>query len=229
MSLSPVNHRPRRHRIAVVDDHPLVREMLLNLIGRRADLEVCGEAEDAASAMTVMARGRPDVVIVDLSLKSVSGLELIKDIRAQHPAVRILVLSMHEDPSYAERALRAGARGYVMKRESTGQIIEAIYAVLRGEIYASRKLMAGLTERMVGEAAGSSTSRLPPDLLSDRELEVFRLLGTGLETRQVAEQMKLSIKTVQCYSARIKEKLGVNNASQLMREAVQWACAEKPA
>jgi DNA-binding NarL/FixJ family response regulator len=167
-----------------------------------------------------MAGTLPHVVIVDLSLKGGSGLDLIKDLRVQHPSVRILVLAMHEDASYAERALRAGARGYVMKRESTGQIIDAIYEVLRGKIYASHNLLARLAERIVDDSSRKSAP--VADLLSDRELEVFRLLGSGLETRKVAERMKLSIKTVQCYAARVKEKLDLDNASELMREAVKW-------
>lgn len=215
----------QRHRVFVVDDHPLVREWLVNLIKRRPDLEVCGEAEDAAMALSSIAATRPGVAIVDLSLTCGSGLELIKDLKTQYPAVRVLVLSMHEDTDYAERALRAGARGYVMKREATGRIIEAIYQVLRGEIYASEKLLARLAESIVGGSSGESGS--PADLLSDRELEVFRLLGAGLETRQVAERMKLSIKTVQCYASRIKEKLNLDNASKLMREAVKWVETKK--
>jgi DNA-binding NarL/FixJ family response regulator len=216
---------PQRHRVFVVDDHPLVREWLVNLIKRRANLEVCGQAEDAATALASIASTLPHVVIVDLSLKGGSGLDLIKDLRVQHPAVRILVLTMHEDASYAERAFRAGARGYVMKREATGRIIEAIYQVLRGEIYASEKLLARLAESIVDGSSGKSGSA--SDLLSNRELEVFRLLGAGLETRQVAERMKLSIKTIQCYAARVKEKLRLDNASELMREAVKWVEAEK--
>ncbi len=223
-SLTP-KKSSQRHRVFVVDDHPLVREWLVSLIRRRPDLEVCGQAEDAATALSSIAATRPGVAIVDLSLKGGSGLELIKDLRAQHPAVRILVLSMHEDASYAERALRAGARGYVMKREATGQIIEAIYQVLSGKVYANEKLLARLAESIIEGSPGKSGS--PADLLSDRELEVFRLLGGGLETRQVAERMKLSIKTVQCYAARIKEKLHLDNASKLMREAVRWVEAEQ--
>jgi DNA-binding NarL/FixJ family response regulator len=225
MNSAPAKKTPRPYRVFVVDDHPLVREWLVSLIGRRPDLEVCGQAEDTVTALSSIAATRPGVVIVDLSLKGGSGLELIKDLRVQHPAVRILVLSMHEDTSYAERALRAGARGYVMKREATGRIIEAIYEVLRGKIYASDKLLARLAESIAdGSSAGSGS---PADVLSDRELEVFRLLGGGLETRQVAGQMKLSIKTVQCYAARIKEKLHLDNASKLMREAVRWVETEK--
>jgi DNA-binding NarL/FixJ family response regulator len=220
----PVSQK-KSQRVFVVDDHPLVREWLINLIKRRPDLEVCGQAEDAATALASMASTLPHLVIVDLSLKGGSGLDLIKDLRVQHPSVRILVLSMHEDASYAERALRAGARGYVMKRESTGQIIDAIYEVLRGKIYASHNLLARLAERMVDDASGKSAP--VADLLSDRELEVFRLLGGGLETRQVAERMKLSIKTVQCYAARVKEKLDLDNASELMREAVKWVETER--
>jgi DNA-binding NarL/FixJ family response regulator len=225
MNPSASSKNSQRHRVFVIDDHPLVREWLVNLIKRRPDLEVCGEAEDSATALASIAAARPGVAIVDLSLKGGSGLDLIKNLRVQQPLVQILVLSMHEDASYAERAFRAGARGYVMKRESTGQIIDAIYEVLRGKIYASPNLLARLAERLVDDSSGKSEP--VADLLSNRELEVFRLLGGGLETRQVAERMKLSIKTVQCYAARVKEKLCLDNASELMREAVKWVEAER--
>jgi DNA-binding NarL/FixJ family response regulator len=215
----------RRHRVFIVDDHPLVRESLTILIQRRPDLEVCGEAEDAGTALPSILRRLPDVAIVDLTLKGTSGLDLIKELRARHASIRILVLSMHEGAEYAERAFRAGARGYVMKRESTGQVIDAIYEVLRGNVYVSQKLVTGLGERAVDRASGRRLS--VAELLSDRELEVFRLLGAGVETRQIAERMKLSMKTVQCYAARVKEKLNLDNATELMREAVRWTDVEK--
>jgi DNA-binding NarL/FixJ family response regulator len=220
MNSSSSKGSPQRSRVFVVDDHPLVREWLVSLINRQPDLEVCGQAEGARAALSLIADQRPQVVIVDLSLKEGSGLDVIKDIRAQHPSIQILVLSMHEEPYYAERAFRAGARGYITKRESTGRIVEGIHQVLGGKVYASNELLGQLAERLAGGALGKSES--PADLLSDRELEVFQLLGRGLETKEIARQMSLNIKTVQAYAARIKDKLHLDNVSELMREAVKW-------
>ncbi len=206
-------------RIFIVDDHPLVREWLANLLRQQPDLVVCGEAEDAAKALAAMTKEAPDVAIVDLSLKTGSGLDLIKDLRVIHPDVAVIVLSMHEEIFYAERALRAGARGYVMKRESTGQIIDAIRQVRAGRIYANPDVLGRLAERLVGR---SSAARGTVEGLSDRELEVFRRLGRGETTRQVASELHVSIKTVQAYCSRIKEKLGLPSGAQLVRAAVRW-------
>ena len=209
----------RPARIFIVDDHPLVREWLANLLRQQPDLTVCGQAGDAATALAAITKEPPDVAIVDLSLKTGSGLDLIKDLRAMHPAVDIIVLSMHEEIYYAERALRAGARGYVMKRESTGQIIDAIKQVRAGNLYANPEMLGRLAERMVGQ---KPATRDAVEELSDRELEVFRRLGQGESTRQIADELHLSIKTVQAYCSRIKQKLNLPDGAQLVREAVLW-------
>lgn len=207
-------------KIFLVDDHPLVREWLTNLIHQQPDLQVCGEAESPAEALDGIAKANPDVAVVDISLKDGSGLELIKDLRAVRPSVAVVVLSMHSESLYAERALRAGARGYVMKRETAKKVIVAIRQVLDGKLYLSEQLQASFAEKFVG---GDVTSaKLSVDLLSDRELEVFQLLGQGYETRQIADSLHISMKTVQAFCARIKEKLKLASATELLREAVRW-------
>lgn len=209
-----------RARVFIVDDHPLVREWLANLLRRESDLEVCGQAEDAAGALAAMAPQPPDVAIVDLSLKGDSGLDLIKDIRVRFPATAIIVLSMYEEVYYAERALRAGASGYVTKRESTVRIVEGIRQVREGRVYASPETMARLAERMVGRAPPPAQGAIAS--LSDREIEVFQRLGQGHSTRRIATDLKVSMKTVQAYSARIKQKLGLASGTELTHEAVRW-------
>lgn len=211
-------------RVFLVDDHPLVREWLANLIHQQADLVVCGEAEDAPQALSGIGAMAPQVVIIDISLRSSSGLDLIKNIKTSFPKVAILVLSMHDEQLYAERVLRAGARGYLMKRETTGKIIAGIRQVLAGKLYVSETLAAVFAERFVDGRPPAGGSMV--EQLSDRELEVFQLLGQGYETRRVAESLKVSMKTVQVYCARIKEKLRLANAAELLREAVRWH--EKP-
>jgi len=209
-----------RTRVFVVDDHPLVREWLSSLINHQGDLTVCGEAGGAGAALSELAAAHPDVVIVDLTLGGRSGLELIKDIRTSHPHAAILVLSMHDEDLYAERALRAGARGYIMKSEATKNVILAIRTVQQGRIYVSERIASALAEKLVaGLPAGSES---PVARLSDRELEVFQLLGEGRATRQIAERLHLSAKTVQAYCARIKEKLGLRTGTELLREAMRW-------
>lgn len=211
---------PPKKEVFLVDDHPLVREWLSNLIARDHDLSVAGQAEDAASALEAIGLKPPDVVIVDLSLKAGTGLDLIREITRRHPSVAVVVLTMHDEALYAERALRAGARGYVMKQESTGKIIEAIRRILEGGSFWSARA-AQLLE--IRSAAGRPRAGLADvSLLSDRELEVFELLGAGRETREIAEHLQISFKTVQAYSARIKEKLGLDNATELLREAIRW-------
>lgn len=211
---------PRRSRIFIVDDHPLVREWLGSLIARESDLEVCGQADDAASTLSLMGTANPDIAIVDLSLNRSSGLELIKDIRLQHPATKILVLSMHEEISFPERAFRAGARGYILKRQSGSCVVEAIRTVLSGQFYASQALAAELAGRLAGAAERTSDS--PEEVLSDRELEVLQLRGAGRTSKAIAEQLHVSVKTIESYEARIKQKLGLQNASELVREGVRW-------
>ncbi len=210
---------PPRKRIFLIDDHPLVREWLGNLIAQQDDLTVAGEADDAPEALARIASTRPDVAVVDLSLAKGSGLELIKDLRAICPEVAVLVLSMHEESTYVERALRAGAMGFVIKRETTRNIISAIRSVLEGKVFLSDQFAQEVARRIVAAPAGFTS---PVETLSDRELEVFEKIGSGLDTKRVASDLHLSLKTVQAYCARIKEKLRLNNAQELLREAVLW-------
>ncbi len=210
----------RKHRIFLVDDHPLVREGLTNLINEQNDLIVCGEAEDSAGAMTEIPKTRPDVVLVDISLKNESGLELVKNLESQFPLVALIVLSMHDEALYAERALRAGARGYVMKRESTKSVLASIRRVLEGGVYVSERVVNSMARRFSSSPKGAESS--PVERLSDRELEIFRLLGQGRTTAQIAEDLHLSLKTVQAYCARAKEKFGVSSLGELLRAAIRW-------
>jgi DNA-binding NarL/FixJ family response regulator len=213
-----VNAQPSK--VFLVDDHPLVREWLTNLIEQQDDLVVCGEAESAKSAMEGIVKTEPDVAIVDISLNDGAGLDVVKNIRASRPGTAVIVLSMHDERLYAERAFRAGARGYIMKRESTGNIVAAIHEVLSGKIHVSQQMSASLSKKI--SEGKMSPSRSPIEQLSDRELEVFQFLGQGLETRRIAQILGVSIKTVQAYCARIKEKLDLANATELLREAVRW-------
>ena len=208
-----------KKRIFLVDDHPLVREWLTNLIHQQPDLAVCGETESAPAALTSIAAAQPDLVIADINLKNSSGVELIKDLKKLHPNVPVLMLSMYEESLYAERVFRAGARGYVHKRETAHKMIEAIRRVLDGKMYVSEKT----AEILAGQSMKGRTASKPTvELLSDRELEVFDKLGQGIGTRQIAEDFHVSVKTIQAYCARIKEKLNLSSATQLLREAVRW-------
>jgi len=209
-----------RARVFLVDDHPLVREWLASMIALELDLEICGQAEEAVAALAMLPLSRADIVVLDLTLPRGSGLELIKDLRIQFPALRLLVLTTHDDAAIAERAFRAGAHGFAVKGESGEKIIEAIRTVLAGKFYASPSLTAQLTGRMFGGTARGGGS--PDELLSDREMEVFRLRGQGFQAKEIADRLHVSVKTVGSYEARIKEKLGLENASELMREAVLW-------
>ena len=210
----------RKHRIFLVDDHPLVREGLTNLINGQNDLIVCGEAEDSAGAISGIEKTRPDVVLVDISLKNESGLELVKNLESQFPLVALIVLSMHDEALYAERALRAGARGYVMKRESTKSVLASIRRVLEGGVYVSERVVNSMARRFSSSSKGAESS--PVERLSDRELEIFRLLGQGRTTAQIADDLHLSLKTVQAYCARAKEKFGVSSLGELLRAAIRW-------
>jgi DNA-binding NarL/FixJ family response regulator len=211
-----------RHRrtVFLVDDHPLVREWLTNLIHQQPDLAVCGEADGGPEALRAILTFKPDVAIVDISLKDSSGIELIKDLKQSCPGVAVLVLSMHEETHYAERALRAGARGYVMKRETTRKVVAAIRQVLEGKLSVSDSIAAAMAAQFV--AGKTLAAQSPVESLSDRELEVFEFLGQGRGTRQIAETLRVSVKTVQAYCARIKEKLNLASATELLREAVRW-------
>lgn len=207
-------------RIVIVDDHPMVRERLAEIINREADMMVCGEAEDRANALEVIGRESPGLAIVDLTLRRSNGLDLIKDLRAMYPDVRILVVSMQEENLYAERVIRAGAHGYITKQEATRKILEAIRQVLDGKVFLSDALSAELLSRMVGKPKATPGSSF--ELLTDRELQVFDLVGQGFGTRQIAEQLGLDVKTVETYRARIKDKLELKDASELLRKAIAW-------
>ena len=211
---------PRKSRIFLIDDHPLVREGLANLINSQRDLIVCGEAEDSAGAITGIAKTRPDIALVDISLKNESGLELVKNLESQFPLVALIVLSMHDEALYAERALRSGARGYVMKRESSKSVLASIRRVLEGGVYVSERVVNSMARRF--SASPKKVESSPVERLSDRELEIFRLLGQGRTTTQIAEDLHLSLKTVQAYCARAKEKFGVSSLGELLRAAIRW-------
>ena len=207
-------------KILLVDDHPLVREWLTNLLKQQPDFQVCGESGDAPEALQLIGQTQPDIAIVDISLASGSGIDLIKDIKSTHANVAVMVLSMHDELLYAERALRAGAGGYIMKSEATQKVIQAIRAVLSGETYVSPRVASLLAQKFVGGKTGKTNFSV--EQLSDRELEVFQLLGRGYSTRQISEHLHVGFKTVQGYSARIKEKLNLANINELMREAIRW-------
>ena len=222
---SKSQHPGVKKRILVVDDHPIVRQGLALMVNREADLVVCGEAEDATGAMLVMASARPDILIVDISLNGPDGLDLLKNIRTTHPTLPVLILSMHDELIYAERALRAGANGYIMKQEATEKVLVAIRRILNGEIYVSDRVANKLLQHYITGTGTLRNSTISD--LSDRELEVFRLIGEGHGTRQIAEELHLSIKTVESYQAHIKEKLSLRSSRELMQHAIQWNLNEK--
>jgi DNA-binding NarL/FixJ family response regulator len=217
-------NRPKQHRIVIVDDHPIVRQGLVQLIDQEDDLHICGQAEDAQQAMQAIHALKPNLVIVDVSLKTGSGIDLIKDIKTQFPSLPVLTLSMHDEALYAERALRAGARGYIMKQEAPEEVVSAIRRVLAGTVYVSPGMAAKMVGRITAGPGEKGTS--PVDRLSDRELEVFRLIGEGYGTREMAEKLYLSVKTIETYRAHIKEKLNLQDANELLRAAIRWANAQ---
>lgn len=206
-------------RLLIVDDHPLLRTGLALTLDDEPDFEVVGQAADAEEALDVVARLAPDVVLVDLSLPGMGGIELIKHLLAILPDVRTIVVSRHDESLYAERAVRAGARGYVSKLEAGDRIVEAVRTVLRGGIYLSDEIK---DKMLFGAAAGRDPMASPLEVLSDRELEVFEMTGRGVETKEVAERLHLSVKTVESYRARIKAKLGLTNSTELITHAVRW-------
>jgi DNA-binding NarL/FixJ family response regulator len=220
MNNKPNEQGTEKHRVFIVDDHPLVREGLSNLINQQDDLMVCGEAEDAAQALAGIGVKKPDLALIDISLKTASGLELVKDLGVHFPNVSLVVLSMHDELLYAERALRAGAKGYVMKRETTKDVLTAIRRVLQGDVYVSERVLNAMARRLGTPRKASAAT--PVEQLSDRELEIFRLLGQGLTTSQIAADLHLSLKTVQAYCARAKEKFGVTSLGELLRAAIRW-------
>lgn len=216
-----VDAASRTTRVLVVDDHPIVRRGLAQLIEDQPDFEVCGEADSAAAVLELMRTSRPDVAIVDLSLSDTGGVGLIRDMRNWHPQLAVLVLSMHDEVLHAERSLRAGASGYIMKHQATERIIDAIRQVLRGEIYLSERMKERLLHRLVGDR-DDTQSDSPLASLTDRELEVFQLLGRGLSTREVANRLCLSIKTIETHRDHIKSKLSLESGRELVRFATSW-------
>jgi DNA-binding NarL/FixJ family response regulator len=216
----------RKSTVFIVDDQPLVREWFAGVINRQSDLQICGEAAGSFEALELINDLRPDVVVVEIALGGGSGIQLIRDLRSTAPDVAVIVHSMHDESLYAERAFRAGARGYVMKREATKNVLEAIRCVLDGRPYISERTISVMADRLVEGQVPESGSRV--DLLSNRELEVFQLLGCGRTSRQIAEQMRISFRTVQTFCARLKVKLKVKDATELLLEAIRWQDGQHP-
>ena len=215
-----INPATNKKKILVVDDHPVTRRGLAKIIDQEKDLEIIAEAENSAEALSAIKRLKPDLVIADISLKDSSGLELTKTIKKLYPTLPVLIQSMHEETMYSERAFQAGAMGYVMKDAPTEELMTAIRKVLAGQVYTSEKMATRLVNKIIHGKAEPGTS--PIDNLSDRELEVFNLLGKGYGTSQIADKLKLSIKTVETYRMHLKEKLALSNASELRQYAIQW-------
>jgi DNA-binding NarL/FixJ family response regulator len=211
-------------RVFLIDDHPIVRQGLALFIEREADLMVCGQAEGATSALQAIPDLMPDFIVLDISLDGPDGLELLKTLHARYPNLPVLILSMHDELAYAERALRAGANGYIMKQEATEKVLTAIRQILRGDIYLSERLTKRMLQQFVH---GALPPRDPLAKLSDRELEVYRLIGAGHGTRQIADELHVSTKTVESYQAHIKEKLALRNARELVQHAIESSVNDK--
>jgi Response regulator containing a CheY-like receiver domain and an HTH DNA-binding domain len=209
-----------RKRILIVDDHPFMRAGLAQLIDKQPGMMVCGEAGDPAAAMKELEKGKVDLVLTDITMPGRSGIEFIKDLQAMYPKLPILVISMHDEVIYAERVLRAGARGYIMKEAGGENLLAALRRVLEGEVYVSPKMSARFLDNMSGRKPRGSTS--PIEKLTDREFEVFQLIGQGKSTRDIAKQLNLSSKTVDVHRGHIKEKLGLQDVTALVRHAVRW-------
>jgi DNA-binding NarL/FixJ family response regulator len=210
----------KKYRVLLVDDHPIVRQGLALLIDRETDLSVCGEADGAHSAFHAIQTLRPDIVVLDISLNGPDGLEVLKEIRVKTGSLPVLILSMHDESIYAERAMRAGANGYIMKQEATEKVLVAIRRILQGDVYLSDRLTTTMLQQYV--RGGAATKSSPLLNLTDRELEVFRLIGEGHGTRQIADELHLSVKTIESYQAHIKEKLALRNARELVQHAIEW-------
>jgi len=210
----------KKTRVMIVDDHPIMRHGLAQLIDAQSELEVCSWAGTASEALAAMEENEPELALLDISLPDRNGLELLKDFRALYPEVKVLMISMHDESLYAERALRAGARGYIMKEEAADKLIEAIRTVLDGKIYVSGEMSARIIEMFSGSSRGSQAA--PLSRLTDRELEVFEEIGRGKATREVAEMLGISARTVDAHRAHLKKKLGLKDGSELVRYAVRW-------
>jgi DNA-binding NarL/FixJ family response regulator len=222
---SSVAPQVKKKTVFIVDDHPLLRQGLALMINREQDLTVCGEAEEALTAMKEIAAKQPDILIADISLNGPDGLDLLKSLRMLYPNLPVLILSMHDESIYAERSLRARANGYIMKAEATEKVLIAVRRILGGDIYLSDRMANKLLHQYVSGAPADMNSRL--SALSDRELEVFRLIGEGNSTRQIAEKLHLSVKTVETYQAHIKEKLSLHSGRELVQHAIQANITDK--
>ncbi len=216
--------RESKIKVLVVDDHPIIRQGLALLFSQKNDMKVCGEADSVETALEQIAVLEPDIAIVDISLKNSNGLELIKQIKSQNKNLPVLVLSVHDESIYAERALRAGARGYIMKEELTDNVVTAIRRIMRGKLYLSSQISEKMLDKLVTPFPDISES--PVEKLSDRELEVFRLFGLGMSTQEIADKIHVSPKTVQSYRVRIKEKMNIEKTSDLLKYAIQWVSKE---
>ena len=217
---SPNPAPPDHNKILVVDDHPLVRQGLAQFINQEKDMEVCGEASNGFEALQVIEESSPDLVIVDIEMEGLNGMELVRNMKVQYPEVPVLMLSMYDESLYAERALRAGARGYLMKQEDPEKVVHAIRAVLKGEVYVSEKATSKILKLLSDSKTSDQGSSV--DRLSDRELEVFKMIGEGYRTRHIASKLHLSAKTVESYKARLKQKLMLADAAELARYAAEW-------
>jgi DNA-binding NarL/FixJ family response regulator len=210
----------KKTRVLIVDDHPMTRAGLVHVINHQPDLTVCGEAESAAQALDILDSSRPDLLLIDITLPGKSGLELIKDVKAMRPELLMLVISMHDESLYADRVLRAGARGYITKHEGGEKLLEAIRHVLRGKIYVSESMSAHILEIFSGGQTGLDRSSI--EKLSDREFEVFEALGEGLSSQRIAKKLHLSAKTVDAHRANIKTKLQIKTTAELIAYAARW-------
>lgn len=220
-NMTTENLANHKYKVMLVDDHPIVRQGMAMLINEEEDLTVCGEASSAAEAMELISLIHPEIAIVDVSLQGTNGIDLTRSIKETHPDLPVLVLSMHDEALYAERALRAGARGYIMKQEAAEAVLKAIRTVLRGDIYLSERLSSKVLKELV-DGSPAEPDRLGIDRLSDRELEVFELIGRGYATRRIADALHLSIKTIETHRAHIKQKLKLDNATELVHRAFHW-------
>lgn len=214
-----------KKKVLVIDDHPLLRQGLAMLINQQNDMEVSGEAEVASAAMRHLTEHKTDVVILDISLKGPDGLDLLKSIRSLYPDLPVLVLSMHDETIYAERVLRALANGYIMKQEATEKVLVALRRIFSGEIYLSEDMSKKMLQQFISRTPSLLQARIAS--LSDRELEVFRRIGEGRGTREIAEELRLSVKTVETYQAHIKKKLSLRSGRELIQHAIQWKIHEK--
>lgn len=220
-----MNGTEKSKRVFIVDDHPMMRDGLRQLIGNESDLELCGEADTAALALELAVKTKPDVMLVDITLRNGNGLDLIKDLQASVPETAVIVLSMHDESLYAERVLRAGGRGYIMKQEGGRKIIEGIRRVADGGTFVSDAIASKIVDIF---SRRSRDAQSPVERLTDREFQVFQLIGQGLSTREMAERLHVSAKTIEVHRVNIKEKLNTPTLPDLIRYAVRWVESEKP-